>query len=117
MPDSLLTLRSTPDDVKLRRLVDGLNSADEEFPYSRTLYESSPLARSLLFGTRNAWPIEQRNETSTFTRRFVYNSVGFFLKLIDPFLEQEIDHSEATTGYDQPAFGDGPISRVTFKVH
>ena len=41
------TLRSTPEDVKLRRLVDDLNPADEGFPYSRTLYESSPLGRSL----------------------------------------------------------------------
>ena len=43
----------------------------------------------------------RRKETSTFTRRFVYNSVGF--------------HTDG--GYGQPAFGNGHISRITFKVH
>ena len=47
VPDGLLTLRSTPNDAKLNRLVDDLNPADEGFPYSRTLYESCPLARLL----------------------------------------------------------------------
>ena len=47
VPDGLLTLKSTPNDAKLRELVDDLNPADEGFPYSRTLYESTPLARSL----------------------------------------------------------------------
>ena len=47
VPDGLLTLKSTPNDAKLRELVDDLNPADEGFPYSRTLYESSPLGRSL----------------------------------------------------------------------
>ena len=57
----------------------------------------------------------RRNETSTFTRRFVYNSAGFLRKLSDSFLEQEIDHTDG--GYGQPAFGDGHISRITFKAH
>ena len=58
---------------------------------------------------------QRRNETSTFTRRFAYNSAGFLRKLSDPFLEQEIDHTGG--GYGQPAFGDGHISRITFKAH
>ena len=45
---------------------------------------------------------------STFTRRFVYKSVGFLCKLPDPFLEQEIDHTDG--GYEH-------ISRITFKAH
>ena len=57
---------------------------------------------------------ERQNETPTFPRRFVYTSVGF-LQLSDSFLEKEIDHTDG--GYDQPAFGDGHISRITFKAH
>ena len=45
--DGLLTLESTLDDAKLRGLVHDLNPVDEGFPYSQTLYESSPLGRSL----------------------------------------------------------------------
>ena len=51
---------------------------------------------------------QRRNVVSTFTRRFVYKSVGFLCKLPDPFLEQEIDHTDG--GYEH-------ISRITFKAH
>ena len=71
-------------------------------------------ARFTYYGDRSLACEEQcRNETSTFTRRFVYNSVGFLCKQSDPFLEQEIDHTDGD--YGQPAFGDGNIiSRITF---
>ena len=53
---------------------------------------------------------QQLNDTSTYTRRFTYNTAGFLQKLSDSF--QENSHSGG--GYIQPAFGS--TSRITFKT-